>query len=384
MTRRGIIKVVVLGAGRIGYTIVSDLANDSQFRVSVADRDTVHLKRLEKETSVKTLQANLSDPACIKKVMADCDVVIDALPGSFGYQAFQTAVELGKHIVDIAFFPEDPFSLNDLAKSQNIVAAVDCGVAPGMSNLFVGFVDHLLDETDNVQIYVGGLPIARKGLYEYKAAWSPIDVIEEYTRPARYVENGKLVSCAALSDSEIIDIPSVGTFEAFNTDGLRTLAHTIHAPSMREKTLRYPGHVEKIALLKDTGFFSKKEIDINGQKIRPLDLTAKILLPLWELKEGEEDMTVMRILVEGKKDGRKLRYTYDLHDCYDRSTHTTSMARTTGYTATQVVRLLASGLYDQTGVSPLELVGRNPKYVDFILQGLKQRGVVYKETITTI
>jgi len=95
-------------------------------------------------------------------------------------------------------------------------------------------------------IYVGGLPIVRQWPYEYKAVFSPLDVIEEYTRTARFVENGRVVTRPALTDLERVDFEGVGTLEAFNTDGLRTLIQTIPAPNMKEKTLRYPGTRNRI------------------------------------------------------------------------------------------------------------------------------------------
>ena len=198
-------------------------------------------------------------------------------------------------------------------------------------------------------IYVGGLPEVREWPYDYKAVFSPADVIEEYVRPARYVENGRLVVRPALSDAELINFPGVGTLEAFNTDGLRTLTRTIAAPDMKEKTLRYPGHIEKMAVLRETGFFSQEEIEVGGARVRPLDVTAKLLFPKWKMGPADRDITVMKIVVEGRKDGRDRRYTYDLLDRFDETTGVHSMARTTGYTATVAARMLARGLYRRQG-----------------------------------
>jgi len=373
-------KIIVLGAGRVGSAIAIDLAKDGQFSVSVADIDASRFPELEKH-SIRTVRADLSRPQNVQQIIAGYDLVLDAVPGFLGYQTFRACIEAGKDVVDIAFFPEDPFTLDRLAKEREVVAIMDCGVAPGMSNILIGYVHHLLDETESAAIYVGGLPVIREWPYEYKAAFSPIDVIEEYIRPARLVENGTEVVKPALSEPELINFPGIGTLEAFNTDGLRTLIRTIKAPNLKEKTLRYPGHIGKMAMLRESGFFSKEVIEINGVKIRPLDFTARLLFPLWELKEGEEDFTLMKVVVEGKKDGKRWRYSYDLLDRYDRESETTSMARTTGYTATMAVRLIAAGLYSRKGVSPPECLGEQPEAVQFIREGLAQRGVIYRETI---
>jgi saccharopine dehydrogenase-like NADP-dependent oxidoreductase len=311
-------------------------------------------------------------------------MVLSAVPGFMGFQTLKTIIEAGKHVIDIAFFPEDLFILDELAKEKGVTAISDIGVAPGMSNVLIGYVDNILDKTNRAVTYVGGLPRERVWPYEYKAVFSPIDVIEEYTRPARYIENGKMVVKPALSDPELLYFPGIGTLEAFNSDGLRSLAETISCPNMIEKTLRYKGHIEKMAVLRETGFFDKTPIEINGVMISPIDFTARLLFPKWKLGEGEEDITVMRIIVEGIKDGRNQRYTYDLFDGYDPVTRVHSMARTTGYTATMALRMVAKGLYTRKGVSAPELIGRKKECVDFLLRGLEQRGVVYKETIENL
>jgi saccharopine dehydrogenase-like NADP-dependent oxidoreductase len=298
-----------------------------------------------------------------------------------GFNTLKEIIKAGKNVVDIAFFAENPFELDELARQNNVTVVVDCGVAPGMSNLLTGYVDSILDKTESVLIYVGGLPVIREFPYEYKAGFSPTDVIEEYTRPARYIENGQMVIRPALSEPELINFPEIGTLEAFNSDGLRTLAYTLNAPNMKEKTLRYPGHIDKMLLLRKSGFFSTEEIEMNGVKIRPIDFTSKLLFPLWELKEGDEEFTVMKMIVGGEKDKKKVRYTYDLFDRYDKTTNIHSMARTTGYTATTVLCMISKGLFNITGICPPEYIGQQPECVEFVLNRLKEKGILYKQTI---
>ncbi len=373
--------VLVLGCGLVGRPMALDLANDESFNVTVADINLKNLNRIPSTFPIKKIQKDLSNPDQLKSLLKKTDIVVNAVPGFMGFNTLKEIIKAKKNVVDIAFFPENPFELDELAKQNNVTAVVDCGVAPGMSNLLAGYVNSILDKTETVLIYVGGLPVVREFPYEYKAGFSPIDVIEEYTRPARYIENGALVIRPALSDPEFLNFDEVGTLEAFNSDGLRTLAETLTAPNMKEKTLRYPGHIEKMCVLRESGFFSQDEIEINGVKIKPIDFTSKLLFPMWELKEGDEEFTVMKIIVEGEKDKKKIRYTYNLLDRHDKKTNIHSMARTTGYTATTMVRLLAKGMFDQKGICPPEYIGQKPECVDFVLNGLKERGVIYHQVI---
>ena len=258
--------IVVLGGGLVGGPMALDLADDDRFAVTVVDIDEVALEKLKAgEPRLSTVRADLSSPSVVTQLVEDHALAINAVPGFMGYATLKAIIEARRNVVDISFFAEDPFTLNDKAAESGVTAVVDCGVCPGLSNLLIGRVADELDHLDNILIYVGGLPEVRQWPYEYKAVFSPIDVIAEYTRPARYVENGEMVTRPALSDPELIEIPGLGTLEAFNTDGLRSLAQTISCPNMKEKTLRYPGHIEKMAVLRETGFFCEDEIE--GQRL---------------------------------------------------------------------------------------------------------------------
>jgi lysine 6-dehydrogenase len=376
--------IIVLGAGLVGGPMARDLAADPDFTVTVADRDEDAQLDLKAQATVECIITDLSKPANVTDLVRDYDLVIDAVPGFMGYQTLEAIIKAGRDVVDIAFFAEDPFGLDNLAKEMGVTAIMDCGVFPGMGSALIGRVARKLDTVENVLVYVGGLPEVRQWPWEYKAVFSPIDVIEEYTRPARYVENGQQVTRPALSDPELIDFADLGTLEAFNTDGLRTLGQTIGAPNMKEKTLRYPGHIDKMAVLRECGFFGDEEIEVNGQTIRPVDLTAKLLFPMWELQEGEGDLTVMQIRVEGEKNGQRLRYVYDLLDHYDHENKVSSMARTTGYTATMAARLIHEGLYTHQGISPPEYLGGEFGCVDYLLKGLEARGIFYRERVEVL
>lgn len=368
--------VIVLGAGLVGGVMAKDLAKN--FDVTCADINEENLQKVAQGSKVKTVKGDLTHHDTIRKLVDDFDLVVGALPGFMGFHALHSVISAGKNIADISFFPEDPFLLDDLAKKNRVTAVTDCGVAPGMSNMILGF-HHKKMEVETFECLVGGLPVKRTWPYQYKVVFSAVDVIEEYKRPARMIENGKMVVKTALSEPEFVEFEKVGTLEAFNTDGLRTVIRTLKdIPNMKERTLRYPGHIEYMQVLRETGFFDTKPIRIGNADIRPIDFTAKLLFPLWKLKEGEEDFTVMRITVKGTEKKKEVTYIYNLLDYYDRKNKVTSMARTTGYTCTAVAQMMLEGKFNRKGICPPEFLGESEKSFSGVLDYLKKRGVEYE------
>ncbi len=374
-------KILVLGAGLVGGPIAMDLAKDNDFEVSVADIDARRLEELSGK-GINTLELDVTNKTLLTEVLSGYRIVVNATPGFIGFEVLKTCINQGKEIVDIAFYPENPFDLNQLALRKGARVICDMGVAPGMSNLLTGYASSKLKKTDTVKIFVGGLPKRRQLPWEYKAVFSPLDVIEEYTRPARMMQNGKIVVKDPLTEVELIDFDRPGTLEAFNSDGLRSLLYTMDARNMVEKTLRYPGYAEKIKLLAQNGFFGTEKIEVDGVRVAPMKLTAKLLFDQWKLNRGDEDITVMRIVVEGiDREEQPVRYVYDLYDEYDPEENIHSMARTTGYSAAMAVRALAKNLVQKNGIIVPEQLGSTEALVRFILNGLEMRGIHYTETV---
>ncbi|MEO7044652.1 MAG: saccharopine dehydrogenase C-terminal domain-containing protein [Ferruginibacter sp.] len=372
-------KIAVLGAGMVGRTIATDLS--ANFEVTSFDISDASLGLLKTNVKINTIKADLKDFSSYGDLLKPFEMVVNAVPGFMGYKTLEAIINAGKNVVDISFFPEDALALDALAKEKNITAIVDCGVAPGMSNLVLGYYNELM-EIESFECMVGGLPKTRVKPFEYKAPFSPVDVIEEYTRPARYIENGHVVTKPALSDAELIDFEYAGTLESFNTDGLRSILFTMsHIPNMKEKTLRYPGHIDLIKSMKKAGFFSEEIIEVKGNKIRAIDFTSALLFDKWKLQPGEAEFTLMTIILKGKMNGKKTTVEYFLYDEYDAATKTASMSRTTGYTCTAAVNLLNEKMFTSKGVFPPELVAKEKGCFDFFINYLQQRNVVYKKTI---
>ncbi len=370
-------KVIVLGAGMVGSAMAIDMAKNHL--VTLTDLNPQVLKNVKEKCSSLVVQLlDVTHLNELQKSIKQHDLVICAVPGFLGYNTLKAIIDAKMNVVDISFFPENALDLNILAKEKKVTAIVDCGVAPGMDNIILGRYNETLKLTD-FECLVGGLPKIKKWPFSYKAPFSPTDVIEEYTRPARFVENGELVVREALTDCELVEFDKIGTLESFNSDGLRSIIYTMpHILNRKEKTLRYPGHVEYVRVLKESGFFNKAEIEVNGNLISPLDFTSKILFNEWKLGEEEEELTIMRVTVKGEnKKGETEEVIYNLYDEYCKDTQTSSMARTTGYTATSVANLFLDGLFTEKGVFPPELIGKHETCFNYILKYLEARNIKY-------
>ena len=353
-------RVVVLGAGRVGKAIAADLSEE--FDVTSADISHAALESLSSRYRVNTRITDLGNSAEVGEAVRDAHLVISAVPGHMGFNTLKTIVECGKDVVDISFFAENAFNLDELAKRGNVTAAVDCGLAPGNPDFLAGFFADRMQIQD-FEFMVGGLHFGRSEPDRYLPTFSPPDVWEEYTRPARYIRDGRLIAMPALSEPEIVEIHVGGhalVLEAFNTDGLRSLITTMDGriPNMKEKTLRYPGHIAYIKELQETG--------------KPWTPDA------WKPGDDEDEFTIMRIDFHGFENGREKRFSYTLFAGYDQETGMSSMSRTTGFTCTGVARCVLDGTYKHAGISPPSYIGAAPGCADRISAHLRERNIVFE------
>ncbi|MBC02750.1 MAG: saccharopine dehydrogenase [Phycisphaerae bacterium] len=386
-------KAVVLGTGMVGSVIAADLARTRGWKVHAFDANEEALERCRsrcevhgaKPTSIRTDRADLSDTDVIAEIIEPADIVVGAMPGRFGLATLETVIKGRKDYCDISFMPEDPLQFDELARRRGVTAVVDMGVAPGMCHLLSGLACRTLDAVDRIEILVAGLPRYRHWPFEYKAGFSPSDVIEEYIRPSRVMENGRVVVKDALSEPELVDFEGLGTLEAFNTDGLRSLIDTLDVPNMVEKTMRYPGHIELMKVFRETGFFSDEEIELkDGTRVRPLDVTEHLLFPKWTFEDMEPDVTVMRVTADGMHGKVPTRMRWDLVDHLDPATGFTSMSRTTAFPAAAMARMIADGTFKSRGVIPPEHIVKRKGIVDLLMKQLAARGVRFEAGVETL
>jgi len=367
-------RITVLGCGAVGIHMAIDLCKDPEYEVTSVDINPEVLGDLTREHPIRMRVEDLSTEEGVTRAVEEADIVIGSVPGSMGFKMLESVILAEKNIVDISYFPEDPFDLDDLAKAKGVTAVVDCGVVPGMSNIILG--NHMRKmKVTRYECYVGGVPKSRNAPLGYRSPFPVLEVLKEYAENGRMVEDGEIVIKPMLSETMTIDLDKVGTLACLNSDGLRTLINTTDIPHMFEKTLRYPGHISLMRILNETGFLDMTPIQVEGVSVRPIDVTASVLSPLWKYEPGEADVTVMRLVISGLEDGRPASYTYDMYDEYDPATETLSMARTTGYTCTAVTRLVLDGGYSQKGISPPEFVGQVDGCWQSVEQYLEDRGI---------
>ena len=352
----------------VGSAIARDL-KQSGFVVTVADREE-SLKEKLALFDIEYLSLDFSNLNAVSQAVQDFDLVIGAVPGFMGFSILQTVLEAGRNIADISFMLEDSREMDELAKSNGVTAVTDSGVAPGLSNLIFGKELAEFDQLETAKCYVGGLPQNPQPPWWYKSVFSPIDVIEEYIRPARLVENGTEITKPAMSEIEQIEIDRVGTLDAFNSDGLRSLLN-LPIPNMIEKTLRYPGHIQKVIEMRDDGLFNPDVIEE----------TAQSLINEWVPEKTEYDQTIMRLEFKGLKNGSEVSKKYNLLDYYDEENNITSMARTTGYTCSAVAHAILSGDFSKKGVFTMESFADDKNLVQQILNYLSVRNINFSTEI---
>jgi saccharopine dehydrogenase-like NADP-dependent oxidoreductase len=340
-------KVAVLGAGLVGSFIAKELAKN--YAVTVYDY-------VNFVTGVPSIRCNLKNESRVKNAIKDKDLVVNALPGSMGFNTLQTCINAEKNVVDISFMPEDFTLLDNLAKEKKVTAVVDFGFAPGISHVIVGNdLSYLGKNLKKCVIYVGGLPKDEKD--EYKAVFSPRDIVEEYTRPARYKKAKKILEeepfeCCYTAPNNI---------PAFCSDGLRSLLN-LPIDTIVEFTLRYQKHFNKMRYLKEDGFFKPENIE----------QTAKVLADKWKMCYNDRDISYLEVH-SYSSDG--YCHITKITDEYDEKTNTHSMARMTGLPAVFMATQILEGNYGKKGIIVPEDVGRSNKMVEGLFSHLKDNNI---------
>ncbi|MCK9341584.1 MAG: saccharopine dehydrogenase NADP-binding domain-containing protein [Synergistaceae bacterium] len=376
-------KAIQIGAGLVGSIIASDMSRS--FGVTVVDLNENALSLIrEDHPKITTAVCSCTDSVCLSQLLRDADIVTAGVPGKFGRKMMEIVIKAGKNMADISFMPEDFEELDGMAKEHGVTVVPDMGVAPGMSNFLIGRGASMLDEVENAVIYVGGIPHRQVPPFNYQITWSAADVIEEYTRPARYVKDYKPVVCEAMGELYEKEFPNAGLLETFITDGLRSLIKNIKSKNMEERTLRWPGHVAQMRLLRDMGLFDEEKRILGGVEVAPRDIACDLLFPMWKMEpeKGDRDLTIMQVEVSGYKGRDFVTYSWDLWDIFDEKSWKNSMGRCTGFSCSIFAQAIVKGLIKEKGVIAPEKLAASDELYDFVMSEQRQRGINYKESIS--
>jgi lysine 6-dehydrogenase len=378
--------MLVLGAGLQGSACAYDLLQNPQVtQVRLADIHLDHLPPFLAPYSGKRLiptPLDVRDRAAVLAVMRECDAVMSAIPYYFNLQMAECAVEAGVHFCDLGGNTEIVFQQKELmekAKAKGITVVPDCGVAPGMVNILAQYGIEQMDSVDSVRIYVGGLPQEPEPPLNYQIVYSLEGVLDYYTTLSWVVRNGKRAQVTALSERETMDFPKpAGELEAFHTaGGLSTMAWRYEGkiPTMEYKTLRYPGHAEKMEVIRELGLLDLEPVDVKGNKVVPRDVFVSIVGPKLTKPTGK-DLLVLRVEVKGKKGGKPATRRFDLIDRYDEEHGISAMMRTTGYSLSITGQFQASGKVTPPGVWTPDECMPAKAYID----ELRKRGMDLQES----
>lgn len=349
--------ILVLGGGKIGSVIAREL--NKKYSIRVLDSDPTVTARLNYDYGINTYCRKIEDTKLFSNLLSEMDLVVNALPGRYGFEALKIALQNKKNVVDVSFFPEDVYQLDALAKENGVSAIVDCGLAPGSCNILIGHATSQMDSVEKVLFRVGGLPQDPPSPWYYFAPYCCDDVLEFYSRQATIISDGKLKFIDPLNSLTEIHYEFDGCndlsrpLESFITDDLRTLLRNIEANNMVGYTYRYLGHLDNIKKLNELGLFKYPES------------TSKTLSKLWS-NDSFYDVTYADIHITGHKDGKEVNFEATLIDTYDEKTHTSSMARTTGYTACIAVDLMVQYKEELSpGIIAPETLGMNQIFYEF-------------------
>ena len=336
--------VCVLGGGLVGRFVANTLFERGH-RMRLVDSDSSAFTDIPKEIECVHTRIDLEEG--LEKIVGNCKIVVNCLPGRIGHLVRAPLLSIdGLSVADLAFTAEDPRVLDELARKHTSQLIFDVGIAPGLSNIIIGDAQHRIGKLERARIWVGGNPQKSDTDWSYMAPFSPSDVIEEYTRPARIRRNGTIITAPALTERHAVDVPEFGRMEAFLTDGLRSLLDTIDCDDVAEYTVRWPGHIQR--------FIDLETID------------EKALIDAWRFDGNRPEFTWLAVEVDS--DGNTNRW-----DLIDKGKDGwSSMARTTGLVTVEVVEMMAEGVLNTDGVHPPEVL--HPHAERFI-QMMRDNGV---------
>lgn len=377
----------ILGAGRQGTAAAYDLiVRGEAAAVTLADLDEAQARasaaRVNELTGTQHatgIPLDATDPGALDDLLGTVDAVLSALPYALNLQVARAAVDSATHMCDLGgntSIVMQELELDERAQAQGVCLIPDCGVAPGLTNNLVALAVTLLDETDDVFLFDGGIPVEPRPPWNYELTFHMEGLTNEYDAVTTWVKEGRRVEVQCLDPGEYelveFDRP-FGTLEAFPGNTISTLPWTVgkNLRTLKAKILRYPGHAAQFGAFKDLGLFSRESITVNGMEVIPRDVYHALIEPKIRATPDTRDLMIVRILCKGSKDGRVAEGIVELFVDYDEELGFTAMEKTTGCHAAIVLHLMVTGQI-KAGATPVELAVTSQQ----LMEALSVRGMV--------
>ena len=365
-------KILVLGAGRMGYGAVYDLIHNSPAveSVTVADFDLAKAVEVAEKVGgsrVSATQIDASNYDSVAELMQPHDSAISCVNYWYNVELSRAAIETGTNFCDLGgnnYIVDEQLALDAEAKNAGISIIPDCGLAPGMVSVLAMHGANRLDETEEIHIRVGGLPQNPQPPLDYQLVFSVEGLINEYVEVARVVRGGEIKEVASMTELESLSFDNFPALEAFQTSGGTSTLPETFLGKIREldyKTIRYAGHCEKFKTMIDLGLCSSEETLVDYAKLTPRKLFADLLQR--HLPADEPDYVLVRLEFAGTKDGAKKSFRYDIVDKFDEASGLSAMMRTTAFPASIIAQMMARGDVLQRGATPQEKAIDAEKFV---------------------
>ncbi len=337
----------------MGRVIARDLSQKTE--VMVVDNNPASLAGL---SGMQTFSGDFREIPGLDKAK----LVVTALPSNAAREVMEFLLKRGKNVVDISFTDYDPWDLDEIAKENGCLYLPHAGFAPGLSNILAGKLYYGHGSRD-IEILVAGLQDKPMPPMGYIPTFNASSVIDEYTRPARYIENGSLKEADPLGTIETMEVDDIGSVEAFYSDGLSTILNTFNEGSIIEKTLRYKGHMDKMKFLNDMGYFSSEKIGNSSAREISDELFRRTVRDV-------PDISILKVIPIDKKGPE-----YSIIDHYDEKEGISSMGRMTGFSAAAMAMAVMESKIQGKGTFPAEWIGKDDTAFSFILEYLKEHSI---------
>jgi len=367
-----IMKILVLGAGRMGHGAAFDLIYNSPEveTVTIADYDLAKAETVAaniNNSKIKAVRIDVSNYEDVVKLMRGHDAAISCVNYWYNVELSKAAIETKTNFCDLGgnnYIVDSQLALDAEAMNAGINIIPDCGLAPGMVSVLAMHGANRFEKVEEIHIRVGGLPQNPQPPLNYQLVFSVEGLINEYVETARVIRGGEIVEIASMAELETLEFENFPALEAFQTSGgTSTLPDTFHGKikELDYKTIRYAGHCDKFKTMIDLGLCSSDEIVADYVKIKPRKVLGELLQR--NLPADEPDYVLIRLEFVGVKDGTRKRLRYDIVDEYDAAANTSAMMRTTSFPASIIAQMAVRGDVKMRGATPQEKAIDPQKFV---------------------